>query len=88
MSGGHFDNSDYVLYDMARQMEDDLNNEEYNDMFEDKQTRKMIRHLIKMTEKTAKLIHAYDYFMSGDISEEKFLKECIENGLREEKKNE
>ena len=74
MSGGHFDYKDSSLVDFVTQIEDDLLNEH----FEFSETRKLISLIIEETKKAGKLLHSYDWMMSGDTGEEFFIKEVKE----------
>ena len=84
MSGGHFDYKDSSLFDFTNRMEEDLLNEH----FEFSETRKLISLIIEETKKAGKLLHSYDWMMSGDTGEEFFIKEVKEILKKKEKKNE
>ena len=81
MSGGHFDYKDSSLFDFTNRMEEDLLNEH----FEFSETRELILLIIEETKKTGKLLHSYDWMMSGDTGEEFFIKEVKEIFKNKEK---
>lgn len=75
MSGGHFGCGDSSLFLFINQIEDDLQNEEYEECFENKEVKNLVSLIIKETKKTGELLHAYDLMISGDTCEDSFVKQ-------------
>lgn len=75
MSGGHFGYGDSSLFLFINQIEDDLQNEEYEECFENKEVKNLVSLIIKETKKTGELLHAYDLMISGDTCEDSFVKQ-------------
>ena len=74
MSGGHFEYGDSSLFSFINQIEDDLQNEEYEEFFENKEVKNLVSLIINETRKTGELLHAYDLMISGDTCEDFFVK--------------
>jgi hypothetical protein len=87
MSGGHFNYEDSQLLGFADQLEQDI---KFNDVkFVDTihadspfgyqlqpETLEYVKLMVKDLRKLGKLLHEYDWFVSDDTSEERFLDEA------------
>ena len=90
MSGGYFDYQDYRLQDMMDKIEEDI---EYNDkeyifdkaMREEcteegyhhsPQTLDILKRLLKDLKKVKDVLHFYDWYVSGDTCEETFIEKA------------
>ncbi len=90
MSGGHFDYQDNRIDDMMDIIKHDIkyNDVEWNyncetgESVEDygfqhsKETLGILKKLLKDMKKVMNVLHAYDWYVSGDTCEETFLKEA------------
>ena len=90
MSGGHFDYQDSRIYDMMDIIKHDIKyndvewsyNPETGESVKDygfqhsKETLDILKKLLKDMKKVMEVLHAYDWYVSGDTCEETFLKEA------------
>lgn len=90
MSGGHFDYQDNRIEDMMDIIKHDIKyndvewnyNTETGESVEDygfqhsKETIAILKKLLKDMKKVMNVLHAYDWYVSGDTCEETFLKEA------------
>lgn len=80
MSGGHFDYNQYRLDDIADQIERDLNRRgkvtDWGTTFVIPKdiANKMVETIV-MLRKCGKMVHAIDWFMSGDTGDDSFREE-------------
>lgn len=80
MSGGHFDYNQYRISDIADQIEHDLSRigkkNDYGDTVEipDYISSKMFE-TITILRKCEKMVHAIDWYMSGDTGDDSFMEE-------------
>jgi thymidylate synthase len=96
MSGGHFDYEDQRLTQCIDQLKKDLKRDKkrvtdeygYCFLFEHKETRKIVKKLIKKVEQTKQALHEYAWFVSGDTNEEFFLEKYKEIYHKKDKKSE
>jgi len=82
MSGGHFDYRQYLLNDIASEIERvvERNDSSEVDEFGDKigygyneETLKYFKEAIVLLKKCGKMVHDIDYLICGDYSEDTFL---------------
>lgn len=84
MSGGHFDYNQYRISDIADQIERDLSRigktNDYGDVIDIPEdiVDKMFE-AITVLRKCEKMVHAIDWYMSGDTGDDSFRKEWGEN---------
>ena len=92
MSGGHFDYQDNRIDDMMDIIKHDIKyndvewnyNSETGESVEDygfqhsKETLGILKKLLKDMKKVMEVLHAYDWYVSGDTCEETFLEKCKE----------
>lgn len=90
MSGGHFDYQDNRIDDMMDIIKHDIKyndvewnyNSETGESVDDygfqhsKETIAILKKLLKDMKKVMNVLHAYDWYVSGDTCEETFLKEA------------
>lgn len=90
MSGGHFEYQDNRIEDMMDIIKHDIKyndikwdyNSETGESVEDygfqhsKETIVILKKLLKDMKKVMNVLHAYDWYVSGDTCEETFLKEA------------
>ena len=90
MSGGHFDYHDKRIADMMNIIKHDIKynyvewnyNSETGKSVDDygfqhsKEIISILKKLMKDMNKVLDVLHAYDWYVSGDNCEETFLKEC------------
>lgn len=77
MSGGHFDYRNYYLNDFIDTILEDMEDENH-DPDEKPIVQEMRKFLINQCTFLENLLHDYDYYMSGDRGEERFLEALAE----------
>lgn len=85
MSGGHFDYRNYALNDIEDRIREDMEDENH-DPDEKPVVQEMRKFLITRCALLEDILHEYDYYMSGDRSEDRFI-DCFIKDLQKERNN-